>query len=776
MIKKIMIALVLTLVVGSFFQVDFSETKYTIQVGAYKQDESVQKAKAILLAKDIDCFEEVSRLVILNHGVFDLYSEALDRKREIDSKGIECFIKQIALEEIPQAYLKSDMPTQEYSVDISRSALNVILEEDSVFTGVYGGKTLFFTINPHWEMSDNGYMVLRYAHSIPEEYWGSTMSVLVNGVPVYSILLNNKTENIEEVKIPIGKEALREGVNELTIRTYHRLTSLVCDDDSNPGNWVVVYKNSHLHLDYSPKVDGNTLKEYPYPYLHIGANDPIAFEVLLGEGYTKEHLKTALLMSADMGKRLPFENIEPSIGLYTASRNYSKNIIFVGDERRLPDDLRDSLTDEELEASRTKGLIKEVVSPYNLDKKALIIISDQYEFLLKSVQVLSREVTNNQLNDSKVMVDQETWLNTSVNEQDEYVTLEEMGYGQITMAGQRFASAVIDYKVSDEWVLRNDAHLYLKLRYTDVIDFDNSSVTVKINGIPIFSKKLVPEGVKEDAFFVELPSEVSHFGFLRVEVQFTLDVIMDCENGSFDPNVWAYIAGESYFYLPHDQRLISTLENYPYPLISDGLFNEFKFVVQKDHNIGNLGALFAYLGHSLREITDFDLYYDGDDITPDGHILYIGNPSTSDFMKVINNGLTIGYDQELKGYRREDLDLIALDEGSVSLVQLAELSEGTVMALTGLDQEVLFDAMRYLYDFEYVNRLSGYADAIFFNGEIQVLIEDEAEQKRVSIDEKRAVNTEALQRISGSEVRRFIIFVGIILFGIFVVVILRRNH
>jgi len=120
--------------------------------------------------------------------------------------------------------------------------------------------------------------------------------------------------------------------------------------------------------------------------------------------------------------------------------------------------------------------------------------------------------------------------------------------------------------------------------------------------------------------------------------------------------------------------------------------------------------------------------------------------------------------------------LISLDEGSVSLIQLAEISEGTVMALTGLDQDVLFDAMRYLYDFEYVNRLSGYADAIFFNGEIQVLIEDEEEQKHVSIDEKRAVNTEALQRISGSEVRRFIIFVGIILFGIFVVVILRRNH
>lgn len=754
----------------------FAETKYTIQLGGFKTEEGATLLKDKLTKKDYDFYEQDGKLRLVNHGVFDLYSEAIERQRELKSKGLEGFVKQIDSEEIPASYLKGTTQVEEFSVDTSKNALNVIIEEDIVFTGVYGGQVLFFTVNENWDMSDDGYMMLRYSHSIPESYRGSTMTILVNGVPVHTELLNNRDEKVGEIRVPIGKDYLREGVNELTIRTYHRITELICDDDSNPGNWVVVFKNSHMHLGYEQKKDGSTLKEFPYPYLQFGGNAPVAFEFLLGQNYSKDQLKAALLLSSDMGKRIQFENLEPSISEYSNERNYSKNIIFVGDEKRLPSDLRELLTDKELERSKTSGVIKEVRSPYHESKKALIIISDNYDYLLKSVQVLSRETTNNQLNTGTVVVNEETWLNTREELQDEYVTLEEMGYSQITMAGQRFASAIIDYKVSDEWVLRDDAHLYMKLRYTDVIDFDNSSVTIKVNSIPIFSKKLVPEGVEEDAFFVELPEEVRDLSFLRVEVNFTLDVIRDCNNGTFDPNVWAYISNESYFYLPHDERLISSLVNYPYPLISDGLFNDFKLVIQETQDIEQLGALFAHLGHSIQEISDFDLYYDSEDIPLEGNILYIGNPKDSKFMEVLNNLLSIGYDQTLNKYRRENLDLVTIQDESVSILQMADFGEGVVLALTGLGDETLNNAMRYLYDFEYVNRLTGFADAIFFNGKMQVLIASEEEQQRVTIDQRREVNTQALQRISGSEVRQFIIFIAIILFGIVIVIILRRNH
>lgn len=62
---------------------------------------------------------------------------------------------------------------------------------------------------------------------------------------------------------------------------------------------------------------------------------------------------------------------------------------------------------------------------------------------------------------------------------------------------------------------------------------------------------------------------------------------------------------------------------------------------------------------------------------------------------------------------------------------------------------VLCDAEKY-YGTE--NNL-GTTDTLFFNGKMQ-----------------------ALQIISDSEVRQFIIFITIILFGIIIVVILRRNH
>ncbi len=774
--KKIIIASIAVLMILLTTSSTFAETKYTIQLGGFKTETGANNLKQKIIDKDYDFYEQDGPLMLINHGVFDLYSEALEQQKILTSKGLEGFIKQINSEEIPASYLKGTRQVEAFSVDTSQSALNVIIEDDIVFTGVYGGQVLFFTVNENWDMKNDGYMNLRYSHSIPEEYRGSTMTILVNGIPVYTELLNNRDEKVEEIRVPIGKEYLKEGVNELTIRTYHRITELICDDDSNPGNWVVIFKNSHIHLGYEQKQDGNTLREYPYPYLQFGSNAPVAFELVLGENYTKDQLKGALLLSSDMGKRIKFENLSPSISSYDEKRNYTKNIIFIGDAMRLPTKLKELLTNNEIEISKTSGLIKEVESPFYEGKKALIILSDDYNYLLKSIQVLSRETTNNQLNTSTVIVDEETWINSLVEQQDEYVTLEEMGYSQITMAGQRFASAIIDYKVSDEWVLRDDAHLYMKLRYTDVIDFDNSSVTIKVNSIPIFSKKLVPEGVDEDAFFVELPEEVRNFSFLRVEVNFTLDVLRDCENGTFDPNVWAYISNESYFYLPHDERLVSSLDNYPYPLISDGVFNEFKLIISESQEIKPLGALFAHLGHSLDEITDFELYYDKEDIPLEGHILFVGNPQTSNFMSVLNNLLTIGYDQTLSKYRRENLDLISIDDETVSVLQMSDIEDGVVLSLTGLGEETLNNAMRYLYDFEYVNRLSGFADAIFFNGKMQVLIANTEEKQQVTIDQRREVNTQALQRISGSEVRQFIIFIAIILFGIVIVIILRRNH
>lgn len=754
----------------------FAQTKYTIQLGGFKTEAGAESLRNKLMASGFDFYEVEENLTLINHGIFDLYSEAQDAKKKLDVKGFDGFIKKISQDIIPESYLNTSATIESYSQEKSNNALNVIIEDDIVFTGVYGGQVLFFTVNENWAMSDDGYMNLRYSHSLPETYRGSTMTILINGVPVHTELLNNKTENIEEVRFKVKKESLREGVNELTIRTYHRLTDRICDDDTNPGNWVVIFKNSHLHLDYKQKKDGNTLKEYPYPYLQFGGNSPVSFEFVLSESYTKDDLKAALLLSSDMGKRIQFENLSPPIKVYSSNENYTDHVIYVGNADGMPGILKETLTENEIKTSRKSGLIKEVESPFNSRKKALLMVSDDYNQMLKSVQVLSRETTNNQLNSNVIVVDDMTWLNSASEQMDEYVTFEEMGYNQITMSGQRFASAIIDYKVSDEWVLREDAHLFLKLRYTDVIDFDNSSVSVKINGIPIFSKKLVAEGVEEDAFFVKLPEEVRHFNFLRVEINFTLDVVRDCTSGSFDPNVWAYISNESYFYLPHDERLTSSLSNYPYPLISNGVFNDFKLVIQEDLEIEKLGALFSHLGHSMKELSDFELYYDSEDVPLEGNILFIGNPDASEFMETLNDYLSIGYDQSLKAYRRENLDLLSLDDTSVSVLQMAKLTDGVVLALTGLDDDHLKDAMHYLYDFEYVNKLSGFVNAIFFNGKMEVLIEDESEQKIVTIDQKREINTEALQRISGSEVRQFIIFIAIILFGILIVVILRRHR
>jgi hypothetical protein len=798
---------------------------YTLQLGVFEQSATLESFKEKLEDKNIEY--EIRAIEDKNYvytGIYKTYNEAYKAYSNLKDIGINGYIRRLDIGKNNEM-IKEDSLIQDRIVDemldeaitenqediekgknekktegkttetdkmeakkvnyddlniagSDRNSINVkniIIEDDMVFEGVLGEQIVFFTVNKNWDINDNSYAYIRFGHSIPETYFGSTLTISINGVPVKTIFMKQTYEDIEDVKVKIPSNYFREGINELKIKSYHRITQFQCDDDSNPGNWVVVFKNSYLHLEYGHKADGVSLKEYPYPYLVEGADDPVQAMIQIPQNYNETTLKTALLLSADLGHRLPFENVEPDLKLYDANNLENENLIYIGRKTNLPKEYREKLTLEELDKLNNEVLIKEIEHPRNKDKRIMMILGESEEKMLMAVRSLFEDDLQLQNDSSVVWINDKTFVDENKDDEDEYLTFKELGYAPITLSGERFNSVKYDYRMPGNWQIKDGAQLYLRLRYADVINYDTSSVTVKMNGVPVFSKKLVKEGHRLDDFFVDIPDEIKNADTLSIEVSFTLDVPRDCASGSFDQNTWAFVSNDSYLYLPHEDRDKFDLENYPYPLIKDGELNNLKVLHDRGKFLNELSHAFGYIGHRLRNISNIEIIEEVPEKLDAGQYIYIGGASKDGFVSVFNDVIKLGYDENYETYRREHSNWVNVDNDSLGILQLTRGENYNIVSLTGLSEKPLKNASKYLSDFGFVGRLGGDVQVLYASGQNQIVHRTVEQNVIQDVKDRGDINTEALNRLSGSEIRQFLIFLGLLIFGSAIVVVLKKR-
>lgn len=766
---------------------------YTVQIGAYAEGKYLNNYITKLETLDIEYRIEKGTLTKFYYGKFDTKIEANKGLDYIKSKGLNGYVLLLKDNEIKEVEIKEKVEDTTKIENTTESAIiegveeivaveiketeeklkikNIVFKDDIVFQGVFGENNIFFTVNKYWNIDKDSYISLRYNYNITEEYYGSSITAYINGVPIYTEKLDKIAAENYEIKIPISSEYLIEGTNELKIKSYNRLTDAPCLDSENPASWIVILKNSYIHLAYNEIQDGETLKEYPYPYFQEGSDNIMQSEIILSENYTEKDLKGVLLLNADMGMRAKFEDIDSSINIYNKEKNYAdKHLIYIGDYITLPDKIKLAI-DKKYEKG---GWITEIESPWNKNKRMLLILGNEAE-IIKSCQILSRAETLNQLDKNELAIDENIYLTQKIENKDFYKTFVELGYGNILLEGSRNASFKIGYNMPKEWELDENAQIHLKMRYSDVIDYDKSSVSIFINNIPIFSKKLTKEGTVEDDFFVDIPREFRNQSFLSVDVKFTLEVPMDCESSGYDKNLWAYIDNNSYLYLSHTTKEIFDLRQYPYPLVEENKFSDFTLLINRDMDLNSLGSIFGYLGHSLTEISDFNIVFDTEEIELKGDILYIGVPSRGVNGANMNKVLKIGYAEDLNAYTSEYQDLIGLNNPDISVLQIAHAENMHLLAVTSLDTKSLKDSLNYLSKFEYVNSLDGIGMAVYTNGNNQVLLRDKEADIVNTIDTKKEINRTALDRISGDEIRRFLIYLLGISITIVVVIILKKK-
>ena len=115
-------------------------------------------------------------------------------------------------------------------------------------------------------------------------------------------------------------------MNEIKITTTQRSIEKTCQDVDNKANWVVLHKNSVIHLEGTAQKA--RLHDYPYPFINHLALSPVNAEIVLPSSPDRETVEAMLKIASDWGYRLRGGNLQ-NLRVITGEADNGPNQVLV---------------------------------------------------------------------------------------------------------------------------------------------------------------------------------------------------------------------------------------------------------------------------------------------------------------------------------------------------------------------------------------------------------------------------------------------------------------
>lgn len=656
-------------------------------------------------------------------------------------------------------------------------AYNQSISGDNILTGVYGSSSIFFTISENWQLKANNYFDLYFKHSVGDKNRGSSITVEVNTIPITSFFIDNLKEDENFKRINIPKEYLKVGFNEVKIKTYHRITDFICEDDMNPANWITIAGKSYIHLEYMDNNKDIKISRYPFPYVKEYKDLPIEFTFLTDSNKPSvQELKTMSILSANIGRKVRFKDMKfkmQSIGEMDSSSNY----IYIG--TKLPEKLK-SYSKFNLE-DNTLSYIGQL--DLENSKKLLFLISENENNIPIMAKKLSNEQIKDQMNDYLITLQQDDIVEGESVEIKNTFSFEELGYDNVYLEGAKTSVAQFFVDIPGNWKLEDGSKIVLKTRYSKVIKFDKSSVSVVINGVPVGSQILKQENAEEDMLTFNIPREFRDQKSLAVTIRVYLDGDFDCKDGSVNPNFWFYISKDSTVYIPHIPRNNSDLTAYPTPFSSDFALKNVNFVFDETYNPKDIEMMLdmtAYMSRGTTICPDIEISLGK--IIPNENNILIGLLDTK-LLKDINEKLNIPYLYNESKFK-DTKDHILIDSFNKNLAtgQLIMNSDSpyATLVISASKYEDYKNIAPFFISSAMTSKL--YGDTVFVDskGYYQIFETRKQPQKEVLSEnvnlEEPDTKGNTQVRVSYQNVRNFIIFLTALFVVVIILIIVIRDR
>ncbi|WP_278683157.1 cellulose biosynthesis cyclic di-GMP-binding regulatory protein BcsB [Paraclostridium bifermentans] len=602
-------------------------------------------------------------------------------------------------------------------------------QDDVTINGVIGSTERFFNVSQNWDVKDLK-LNLVYTKSELLDVNYSTITVFINGEPVSSKRLDGDRKYQDKWQVNIPKELVKPGYNSISIKAYKTISDKICRDDSNTANWLVIHKQSDIELNYSLKSNSNEIKDYNSIFTNIGNEEYVDTTFVLPDKYNSNELSSIMNLSLNMGQKLKADNFKLDVKLKSNLKEYNNNIIYVGGTNDTSTDFLNLLSNDEKNQAKNKAVIKQVISPFNKDKRMILIISDNSKALKNATKLICNNELLNELNSSSFIIDETKDVSDIKKDTKNKLTLNDLGYNDFLLKGPFSQETNFDVSIPKNKISTAGSILNLKFRYAKNLDFGRSLVTVYVNDKPISSKKLSLEKADNDNLEVNLPTDVLGKNYYKIKVVFNLELKdLMCVTRDTD-NPWAYILDSSFIKFDFKDNNSLNFKSYPYPFIDNQQANDINVVVSKNLNssdlsnianiIGNMGRDAVYNTGNLNVLTDSEFL----NTNKKGNLIVIGTPDDNSILKDINKDLYIKFDKNFSGFENNDKikfldDKYSKQLSTIQLINSPYSKSNSAIIVSSLDKNSLSSSVRYLSDNNLTRDLKGDAAVVNRDGGIQ---------------------------------------------------------
>lgn len=662
----------------------------------------------------------------------------------------------------PQSAAQPQSPTepqpQTIKENLSQEVFNQSLPSDMMISGVFGDGVINFNIDPNWKLESGSYLDVYMNYPKDQFFPDSALTFLLNGVPLQSVPLGKNEAMTDHLRIPLEIDKIRSGANAINIKTFIRTAENLCENQTNPANWIVFSKKSYIHLEYKNLAYQSTLSEFPYPYVKSGEDKPVKFKFIYDTAAPNPDVLEGILgMSSDLGRLNPFKTLNYE---FVAPKNYTpdQSAIYIGTS--VPDSLKKWLPKNTSLPNDKLYIYEAKVSP---NSQILFIIAADPSHLKSLSHLLSYKTVVSQTDKNYMVFKPEDFMDYKLEAKNDIFTLKDLGYSSTTFEGTKNPSVGYFINTPGNWTIASGTKLIVNIRFSTLVDAANSTLTVTVNGVPIGSKAL--DSAHSDGQTMEflLPKQVLSDNRFNIGLVFSLGGEFNCADLKSTRGFWAYVGNDSYIQFVKSNKKLYTLEDLPSPMVIDQAFNNFNIALAKNSDLNTiklLADLMSKFGQQTLNQGQFKVTFDQYPIT--GNNLVIGTAKDA-LIRESNSTAVIPYKTDFSGFSpAEGMVFLSSESNNYATAQLIyNKSDKTSTLWISSPTSAGFDWIgKYLTDSSLSTQIKGNAVFVNRNGLLQVYeTPDSKNQAQAEASPKSEVTRATYENMIG-----FLIFLGSLLF------------
>lgn len=621
--------------------------------------------------------------------------------------------------------------------------------QNVLFSGIYKTHKFYFQIPEYW---DCRYLYAQIEVELSQliQEVPASLTFLLNETPAATCPMDYRNGSTQVLYVPLPIECLKEGYNTLDITGYVRLyDGEGCTDEFSGANWISVKATSFVQVGYELKDFGGSISAYPYPFLSTLDESGSKTAILVSDQCDTDELTAALLLRADLGSET---ELEDAITLARLSDS-------TGDEQhRIVISLRDNL-DADYRAAADAAAGGESLETTAMvhcwregETDVLLLTSDSGEALTEAAMMLMDASRVSQEKGDTAFVQEHASdsirAQTGSTLESGRMTLEDLTDSGLYFVGPFRQTADIYLPFSGGFVLAESGMVDLKFRYSENLDFDRSVVTVFWGDVPVSSKRLSRENAGGDTLSFTMPQDVVGTYAGKITIAFDLELPDLFCTPRTDEMPWAYVTGDSTFYLPVGAGSSYTLSQRPYPFEISSRFHELEVVIPEHltaSELDTLGRVISLYGEQPSPYGSLSVSY-ADAVTAreqkSNNMIVLGTYGDNSLIRALNQNLSFRYSDTGSSFLSNDAmvlsDAYAKSAASMQLFPSPYADGRAVLVVGALDDSGMQNLRSFLSRSENIWKLE----------KDTALVGDDLQVRTFALAEKRAaVSAPILKRM-----------------------------